>query len=114
MSGKAMLPLLMVAAFGAVVGCAPRPDQIAAAPVPPQLFAGLSCPQLVNTQSALNRKMARLDSEQTQSAVDDSVGVLFTLRPLASLSAGNLQDQVALTKGELGVVNARLARDCRG
>lgn len=114
MAGKTMLPLLVVVALGSAVGCAPRPEQIAAAPVPPQFFARLSCPQLVNTQTALNRKMARLDAEQTQSAIDDTMGVLVTLRPLASLSAGNLQDQVALTKGELAAVNARLARDCRG
>lgn len=114
MTMKARLPLLLCAAVGSMLGCAPRPEQIAAAPVPPQLFSGMSCPQLVNAQSALNRKMARLGAEQTQSAVDDAVGVAFTLRPLASLSGGNLQDQVALTKGELGMVNARLARDCRG
>ena len=112
MTFKAMLLLAGTAA--PVIGCAPRPEQIAAAPVPPQLYARLSCPQLVNTQSFLNRKMARLDAEQTQSAIDDTMGVLVTLRPLASLSGGNLQDQVALTKGELAMVNARLARDCRG
>jgi hypothetical protein len=102
----------LVAGLG--TGCAPRPEQIAPAPVSPQLYGGLSCPKLVAEQSRLNRRLAALSSEQTQASVDDAVGVLFTWRPLASLSGGNLQDQIALTKGELALVNHRLQRDCRG
>lgn len=113
MGARFVMPVLVcVGVLGAA--CAPRPEQIAPAPVAPQVFAGLSCQQLVSAQSGLNRKLAFLSAEQSQAATDDAIGVAFTLRPLASLSGGNLQDQVALTKGELEVVNARLVRDCRG
>ncbi|MBX9701287.1 MAG: hypothetical protein K2X74_17765 [Acetobacteraceae bacterium] len=81
--------------------------------MPPQLHAGLSCPQLVTAQSGLNRTVAAMTAEQAQASIDDIYGVIFTLRPLASLSDGNQQDRLALAKGELESVNTRLARDCR-
>lgn len=90
------------------------PEQIAPAPVAPQRFAALSCPQLVAAQTQLNRKVAALSAEQQQTHMDDTVGAFFTWRPLASLSGGNLTDQVALAKGELLAVNDRLQRSCRG
>ena len=107
------MPLAVLLA-GLVAACAPRPEQIAPAPVAPQRFAALSCPQLVAAQTQLNRKVAALSAEQQQTHVDDIVGAVFTWRPLASLSAGNLTDQVALAKGELLVVNDRLQRSCNG
>jgi hypothetical protein len=112
---RLIAPIILLSSTAWLGGaCAPWPEQIAAAPVPPQLHGGLSCPQLAGVQADLNRRLAWLSAEQTQSAMDDTVGVLFTLRPLASLSGGNLQDQVALAKGEVDLVNGRLARDCRG
>ena len=105
---------LTVLLAGLAPACAPRPDQIAPAPVAPQRFAALSCPQLVAAQTQLNRKVAALSAEQQQAHVDDIAGAFFTWRPLASLSGGNLTEQVALAKGELLVVNDRLQRSCNG
>ena len=114
MSSHVTLTALLGLLAGLSSACAPRPEQIAPAPVAPQRFAALSCPQLVAAQTQLNRKVAALSAEQEQTYIDDIYGAIFAWRPLASLSAGNLSDQVALAKGELLVVNGRLQQSCRG
>jgi hypothetical protein len=96
----------------ATAACAPAPDSIAPAPLPPQIHGHLGCADLLRAQSVLNRRVAALSAEQTQTRNDDMLAIAFTLRPLASQSGGDLQDRLALAKGERAAVNQRIATAC--
>lgn len=104
-------PLLLAGLLGA---CSPAPaaEDVAPAIVPVHSFAGLSCAELAAEQTLLNRRLAALTAEQEQTRVDDSYGLFWTWRPLASMTGGDQRDRIALAKGELQLANQMLASHC--
>jgi len=92
--------------------CAQSPETVAPAKVSEAQYQGWTCRQLGEEESKLNRTLARLYTEQSQSRTDDVIGYLITLRPLASMSGGDLRHQIAFHKGERVAVGNAISRSC--
>lgn len=94
--------------------CAQAPGSIAPVQVNAAQYRGATCDDLFAQEARLNRTLAGLYAEQSQSRTDDVIGYLFLLAPTASLSGGDLRHQIALRKGQREAIGVALARNCSG
>ncbi len=94
--------------------CAAAPEAIAPASMSGLQYRGWNCARLGAEHARLNRQLASLYTEQSQSRTDDVMGYLMLLRPVATMTGGDMRYQIALRKGELVVVEDMIARDCPG
>ncbi len=92
--------------------CAQPPETVTAAPVSGAQYYGWSCPQLSEELGRLDETLAGLYAEQRQTRNDDTLGYIFVLAPLATMSGGDLRHQIALRKGEYAAVQQTVARRC--
>ena len=101
----------------ALAGCARSADEIAARPVPPALYAGLSCQDLNYQAMRLADEAASVARSQDAAAMRDAVavgvGLVLFWPALFLLAAGDDKERLAQVKGEYAAVEqARLARGC--
>ena len=95
-----------------VAACAQAPEAVAPAPVSEAQYYGRTCPELRTELGRLDQDLATLYAEQRQSRNDDTLGYIFALAPLASMSRGDLRHIIALRKGEHAAVRQALAQGC--
>jgi hypothetical protein len=95
-----------------LAACAQAPETVAPAPVSEAQYYGRTCPELRAELGRLDYALAGFYAEQRQSRNDDTLGYIFALAPLASMSRGDLSHQIALLKGEHAAVRQIVARRC--
>jgi hypothetical protein len=105
---KSIVLILSVALF--MWGCAKRPDAIAPTAFPAETYANLACQDvntaLVNEQNTL----ATLSASQNSAANADAVGVFLVGVPIASLTDGDKEGMIAISKGKIQALEATKIR----
>lgn len=104
------LALAALAAAG-IAACAKSPDAIAPVSMG-SAYAGLSCQQAAADLRAERAALAALEGKQRGAVAGDAVGVFLIGVPMSSLSGGNVEGQIAASKGKVMALDARLA-SCR-
>ena len=101
--------MIVTLALPAVVAaCAPPPDQIKAADIGPNPYAGYTCQQLVQKRNDINARLTQLSDKQLDAMAGDSFSVLVLGLPLASMSGANEKDSIATAKGHIQAIDAQL------
>ena len=100
--------VLAVLTLGA---CAPRPDSIAPVVLPSQAYAGYDCGAAQIELASARSGLAALSAAQNNAATGDAVAVFLVGLPLASAAGGDKSGLIAVTKGEVIALEARI-REC--
>lgn len=106
-----MNKLICTAAILAIAACAKSPDAIAPVSMG-NAFAGVSCAQAAADLNAERTTLAALEGKQRGAVAGDAVGVFLIGVPVSSLTGGNVEGQIAASKGKVLALSARLA-SCR-
>lgn len=97
----------------AIAGCAQKPEAIAPAYISPTTYQGFNCEQLALEASRLDAAYTRASATQNKARHDDTVRVILLGLPTASLSGGNVADQIAYPKGHQDALHqTQIARNC--
>ena len=105
-------------ALASITACAPAPNNIAAAPVSANAYAGLSCRQirteLATVVPALEEKVRLQQTASDNDAAIVTASILFL--PIAGLFAAGGADysgEIAALRGQVNALNtASVARGC--
>jgi len=89
-----------VIVFG-VAGCAKRPDAIVPVDIPMAAYENLDCQQIASEIIQENQVLASLSKTQNDAATGDAVGVFLIGVPLGSVSGGDKEGKIAVSKGKL-------------
>jgi hypothetical protein len=109
-----MKPTLLLPAIVLVAACAQNPDNIAAANIGSNEYRGHSCKNLAEAKVQHNQNLANLSADQKKAATGDAVGVFLLGLPLSSMSGGDKETAIAVTKGHLQSIEGEQARkNCR-
>jgi len=104
-----LLGLLALAALG----CAKKPESIAAAYVSHVTYQSWNCQQLGEESARLSDALAVASEQQTNARTNDTVGIIFLGLPVSSMSGDNIAPQIAHLKGEMEAVRkASTLRNC--
>lgn len=95
-------------AAATLTACAPSPDQIAAAPLPLDTFAGTTCSRAETLLHTAEINLASLEIRQARSARNDALGVVLLGVPTSSLQGGDKSEQIANLKGQINALEHRL------
>ena len=96
-----------------VSSCAKRPDAIVPVDIPMAVYTGMSCKDLVAEATKENATLAALSKAQNDAADADAVGVFLIGAPLGSVSGGDKEGQVAVSKGKLQAIeNTSKSKGC--
>lgn len=90
-----------------MAACAPSPDSIEAKPVSED-YADVSCRQAANYLADQEVILEDLSEAQEKTVAADAAGVFLFGIPGGSLAGGNHEEQIALTKGRIAALEARL------
>lgn len=97
----------------AVSACAKRPDAIAPVDIPMAAYSGMSCKDLATESVKENTNLAALSKSQNSAATADAIGVFLIGAPMGSVTGGDKEGQVAVSKGKLQAIeNASKAKGC--
>ena len=102
MKNKALLVLSLL-----LVGCAKSPDAI----VPVSMagaYDGISCSKARTLLAQEQSNLAALSDQQRSAATGDAVGVFLLGVPMASVTGGDNEGQIASSKGKIDALQARL------
>lgn len=99
----------VIAAVGALSGCATRPEQIAALDVPHDTYMGSDCAQLATKMSGARADLQKFSAMQESKANVDRATMMFLLIPASKLT-GDHAAEVAKSKGELAAIETAQAR----
>jgi hypothetical protein len=102
--------LLIVSALAVLGGCAKRPDAIAPTAFPAETYANLKCQEINNNLIMEKGTLATLSASQNSAANADAVGVFLVGIPLASLTDGDKEGLIAVTKGKIQALEAAKVR----
>lgn len=109
-----MKALAAVAALAAVTlsGCASRPDAIAPVYVPASEYAHLTCEETQAELADAREREDELSRTQNRAATADAAGVFLVLVPLGTVVGGDVEGELALTKGQVRALETALAQNC--
>lgn len=92
-------------------GCAKRPGAIAAAPLPADAYAGLSCERIKTDLAAEKVELFKLSQKQNDAATGDAVGVFMIGLPVSSMTGSDNEGAIAVSKGKINALEAAAARN---
>jgi len=101
-----MKKIVLCAAMLLAAGCAKRPEEIMATPVTADSYMQMQCPQLSALKAQKEATLAKLEKKQTNTAAYDRAWMVIVHVPVASMSGGDKEEDVARTKGEVQAINA--------
>lgn len=104
------LAILFPALALGLLACAQSPDAIAPATMPQGSFEAFSCQQLVAEGAAVSSRLAALEADQRAAVAGDAVGVFLVGVPFSSVTGGDKAGLIAVEKGKMIAVEARLQR----
>lgn len=100
-------------AMAVLAGCAKRPDAIVPVNLPVETYANIECQQLQRDLLTERQTLATLSASQNSAANADAVGVFLVGVPVASLTDGDKEGLIAVSKGKIQAMeNASLNRKC--
>ena len=103
----------LLIAITALLGCAKRPDAITPASIPMAAYTNLSCAELKQAHATERARLSGLSAAQNSAATGDAVGVFLIGVPAASLTGGDKEGDVAVSKGKIEAMSqAALAKRC--
>lgn len=104
------LGLTMVAA----AACAKQPENIAAVDVGSNQYSRYSCAQLAEASLKYDQTLQNLSAKQKSAANGDAWGVFLLGLPLSSMSGGDQETNIAVTKGHIqSVEEAQQKKGCK-
>lgn len=96
-----------------VAGCARRPDAIAPANIPFEAYMTQSCAELASLLVAEQQMLSVLEAQQNSAATGDALGVFLVGVPVSSLTGGDQEGNIAVSKGKVEAIEAaRLRKGC--
>lgn len=105
---KKNMRIVILAALVAVLSaCAQQPNSITPVSVG-DAYSGISCKQASKLYNAELVKVPSLVAKQKNAVTGDAVGVFLIGVPVSSLSGDDLEGEIAVTKGKLLALGARL------
>lgn len=105
--------LFALAAVLALSACAKRPDAIVPVDIPMAAYTNLDCAGLAQEFLKEHNNLAALSQQQNQAATGDAVGVFLIGVPASSLTGGDKEGQIAVSKGKVNSIEASLkAKSC--
>ena len=93
----------------AIAGCAKRPDAIVPVAYPIEAYSNYSCDQLNAALSNEERVLVEQSKAQNQAANGDAMGVFLIGVPTSSLTGGDQEGNISVTKGKVQTIRAALA-----
>jgi len=96
----------VIALTCAIGACAKRPNAIAPATIPESAYSNMSCKELATELTNENRQLATLSQAQNSAATADAVGVFLVGVPAASLTGGDQEGAIAVSKGKIISIQA--------
>lgn len=113
-SARPPVAALLVAAAVALGACAQSPETVAAVPVDETRYAYLTCPEMADEVTRLDRNVAALSTEQGAKRTNDAVGWTRFQPAAHSARTRDIRSHLALRKGEAAAVERAMARRCPG
>lgn len=102
--------LLYCVTFVTVAACAKQPDNIAAADVAQTQYERYSCAQLAEARLKYDQTLQNFSARQKSAATGDAWGVALLGLPLSSMSGGDQETNIAITKGHIQAVEMERQR----
>lgn len=108
---KSQIIALTIAA-AALSACASTPGSITPAAMPPSTYDSVSCADALALRNSEQATLATLEGKQSGTAAADAVFVALFLVPVGSLTGGDHSGEIAISKGKMQALDARLI-SCR-
>nr|WP_314094223.1 hypothetical protein [uncultured Shinella sp.] len=106
-----MIAVAITAAL--VTSCAKRPDAIVPVDIPMAAYGNLNCEQLGQEYVKEQSNLAALSKQQNQAATGDAFGVFLIGVPASSLTGGDKEGQIAVSKGKATAIEFSMkAKSC--
>lgn len=103
--------LIVLSLVLVISGCAKRPNAIAASNVPVEAYLSLDCQQIARDLAAERQTLVTMSAQQNSAANADAIGVFMVGIPVASLTDGDNQGGIALSKGKIQSLEAAQMRN---
>ncbi|MEJ8476864.1 hypothetical protein [Roseibium algae] len=98
----------------AVSACAKRPDAIVPVDIPISAYTGQSCSKLAEQLRHEKDKLQTLSNSQNDAATGDAFGVFLIGVPVSSLTGGDQEGNIAVSKGKVQSIElARQSKNCK-
>ena len=105
---KSVLCVLLLLA-----GCAKPPGDIAATAVSTDPYMQMNCASLAAEKAGKEAQLSRISSEQQETADRDAAWMTIIHVPVASMSKGDKEPEIARLKGQLNAIShASAAKSC--
>jgi len=105
--------VIITLALLVISGCAKRPDAIVPVDIPMAAYENLTCEQIATEIVAENQKLSALSQAQNNAATGDAVGVFLIGVPVSSVSGGDKEGDIAVSKGKLqSLQNVSMSKGC--
>lgn len=96
-----------------LAACAKRPDAIAPANIPFEAYLTQSCDELASLLIAEQQLLSALEAQQNSAATGDALGVFLVGIPVSSVTGGDQEGNIAVSKGKIEAIEAaRLSKNC--
>ena len=92
-----------------LTACAKRPDAISPVSYPIQAYANANCQQLAGEYSKERNLLDAQSKAQNSAATGDALGVFLLGVPTASLTGGDQEGNISVTKGKILAIEAALS-----
>lgn len=103
------LKLITVAiTISMTAACAKRPDAIVPVDIPMAAYQNQDCNGLAQEYVKEQGNLASLSKQQNSAATGDAFGVFLIGVPMSTVSGGDKEGQVAVSKGKLNAIEASL------
>jgi hypothetical protein len=100
--------ILPILAFAGLIACAQSPGSIAPVSMG-NAYANISCTEARAMLEQERQTLAALESAQQGAVVGDAIGVLLIAVPVSSLTGGDREGEIAVSKGKVLALEARIA-----
>jgi hypothetical protein len=99
---------MLAAAFLVLAACAQTPGAIAPVAMP-GLYDGLTCAAARGALAQERQTLAALEQRQNAAVIQDAATVFLVLVPTSSIMGTNVAGDLALSKGKVQALEARLS-----
>lgn len=100
--------MIVLSALALLNACAKRPDAIIPVSIPVASYANMSCQNLALELVDEQEKLGALSKTQNKAATTDAVGVFFVGIPAGSLTGGDKEGQIAVSKGKVQAIEGAM------
>ncbi len=99
---------ILLTALVLLGACAKRPDAIVPVNIPMASYSNMGCSKLAADLVDEQEALAALSKSQNRAATSDAVGVFFVGVPAGSLTGGDKEGQIAVSKGKVQAMEAAM------